>query len=118
MPKGRQTANGAPPAKAPKSAPAKAAVPKKPRTTKSRRRSPFELVNEMKAKRDALAESLSARVAKLDLRIAELELKHQARIAVSELVESRSADELAQDEAQLKAQLSIMKKARKLSVAK
>lgn len=98
----------------------KAAAPKKTakRATKSRRRSPYELVTELKKKRDALMDSMGARIGKLDERIEALEAKHQARIAVSQLVESRSTEELAQDEARLKAQLAIMKKARKLSVTK
>jgi len=95
----------------------KPAVPKKPtvRVTKSRRRTPYELVQELKTKRDKLAESLSQRVAKIDERIAELEAKHQARIQISELMQTKTPDELMREEAELKSKLSLLKKARKLS---
>lgn len=98
-------------------APKKTTAPKKApaRAAKSRRRSPYELVQELKTKRDKLAQSLSGRIGKIDSRIAELEAKHQARIQISQLMETRSPDELMREEAELKSKLSLLKKARKLS---
>ncbi|MBI6545224.1 MAG: hypothetical protein HY692_00430 [Cyanobacteria bacterium NC_groundwater_1444_Ag_S-0.65um_54_12] len=92
-------------------------VPKKPpaHTAKSRRRSPYELVQELKAKRDKLQETLTNRINKIDQRINELEAKHQAKIQISQLMETKSAEELIKEEAELKSKLSLLKKARKLS---
>lgn len=97
--------------------PRKAAAPKKPapRATKSRRRSPYEIVQELKTKRDKLAQTMAARISKIDQRIAELEAKHQARIQISQLVENKTSDELIREEQELKSKLSLLKKARKLS---
>jgi len=95
----------------------KAAAPRKPvaRATKSRRRTPYELVQELKSKREKLAQSLSSRIAKIDERIAELEAKHHARIQIQELMREKTPDELMREEAELKTKLSLLKKARKLS---
>lgn len=99
--------------------PRKAAAPKKPaaRATKSRRRTPYELVQELKAKREKLSQALSQRIAKIDQRIAELEAKHQARIQIQELTQTKTPEELLREEAELKSKLSLLKKARKLSTA-
>ena len=97
-------------AKKPAAKPARAA-----RSTKSRRRTPYELVQELKAKRDQLAQSLSARISRFDERIAQLEAKHEARIAISRLMETRTHEELLREEAEIKSKLSLLKKARKMS---
>lgn len=94
----------------------KAIAPKKAvRARKSRRRSPYELVSELKIKREKLAQSLSARIGKIDQRIAELEAKHQARIAISQLMETKSPDEMLKEESELRSKLALLKKARKLA---
>ncbi len=97
--------------------PRKAVAPKKPapRAPKSRRRSPYEIVQELKVKRDHLAQTMATRISKIDGRIAELEAKHQARIQISQLVENKTQEELMREEQDLKSKLSLLKKARKLS---
>jgi hypothetical protein len=102
-----------PAAKNPAAKPARAA-----RSTKSRRRTPYELVQELKTRREQLAQSLSVRIAKFDERIAQLEARHEARIAISQLMVTRTHEELLREEAEIKSKLSILKKARKLSSGK
>ncbi len=95
----------------------KPAVTKKPaaRVAKGKRRGPGELVADLKAKREKLAQTLSARIAQIDERIAELETKHQARIAIDNLAKTKTPEELLREEAELKTKLSLLKKARKLT---
>jgi len=95
-----------------------AQTPKKPapkrRVTRTRR-TPYDLVQDLKAKREALLESMGARIGKLDQRIAELESKHAARIQLAEIMESKTPEEIEREEAELRQRLALMKRARKLS---
>lgn len=97
--------------------PRKPATTKKPaaRAAKGKRRGPGELVRDLKDKREKLAQTLSARIAKIDERIAELETKHQARIAIDNLAKTKTPEELLREEAELKSKLSLLKRARKLT---
>lgn len=89
---------------------ASATVAKKT-ASKRTRRSPFELVQELRIKRDKLRESLEARISKLDQRIQALETKHEHKIKVSELLQSRSPEELEQELVALRTQQSLLRKA-------
>lgn len=88
---------------------AKAAVAARKRV----RRSPYDLVQDLRAKRDAVAASLGERIAKLDQRIQALETKHDAKIKVSELLNTRTAEELADELVAVRAQQSLLRKAMK-----
>lgn len=78
---------------------------------KRTRRSPFELVQELRTKRDQLRESMESRIAKLDERITTLETKYEHKIKVSELLQTRSAEELAKELEALRTQQSLLRKA-------
>lgn len=81
--------------------------------SKRTRRSPYELVQELRTKRDQLRESMEARLAKLDQRIESLESKHEHKIKVSELLASRSPEELAKEYEALRTQQALLRKALK-----
>lgn len=97
--------------KAKKTAPKKAA-PKKAAAKRSRR-SPYELVQELRIKRDKLREAMEARIAKLDSRIATLETKHEHKIKVSELLASHTPEDLEKELETLRTQQSLLRKALK-----
>lgn len=81
------------------------------RVTKNARRTPVEIVNELKARRDQLAKTYEERLSKLDARIQRLEERHEKKIKISELLQNKSPEELARElEAQKKYQ-DILKKA-------
>lgn len=90
-----------------------AASSAKAAASKRSRRSPYELVQELRTKRDALQASMDARIAKLDQRINALESKHEHKIKVSELLASRSAEELEKELEALRTQQSLLRKALK-----
>lgn len=79
--------------------------------SKRTRRSPYELVQELRAKRDKLRDTMEARLSKLDQRIESLEAKHEHKIKVSELLASRSPEELAKELDVLRTQQSLLRKA-------
>ncbi len=99
--------------KAKKAAGGSAAAKAKASASKRTRRSPYELVQELKVKRDKLRESMESRIAKLDQRIESLESKHEHKIKVSELLASRSPEELAKELEALRTQQSLLRKALK-----
>ena len=102
----------------PATAEAQAAPKKKPgrpanRGAKNARRSPYEIVNELKARRDELAKTYEERLAKLDARIQRLEERHEKKIKVTELLQNKTPEELAQELEAIKKQQAILKKAMK-----
>ena len=84
-------------------------------TQRKPRRSPFEVVTELKARREALAKTYQDRLAKLDLRIQRLEARYEKKIMVTQLLNSKTPEELAQELAAVKKQQAILKKALKAS---
>ena len=87
---------------------------KKAAAPKRTRRMPYDMLKDLKAKRDALAAKMAERIGALDRRIADLEAKHAERIRVSELIQSKTAEELEAEATALKTQLSLLKRARKM----
>lgn len=83
------------------------------RGSKNSRRSPYEIVSELKSRRDELAKTYEERLAKLDARIQRLEERHEKKIKVSELLQNKTADELAREFEALKKHQAILKKAMK-----
>lgn len=81
--------------------------------TKSPRRSPYEIVTELKARREELAKTYEERLAKLDARIKRLEERHEKKIKVTELLQNKTPEELAQELEAIKKQQAILKKAMK-----
>ncbi len=101
-----------------KSAAPEATPKKKPgrpasKGTKSARRSPYEIVTELKARRDELAKTYEDRLSKLDARIQRLEERHEKKIKVTELLQNKTPEELALELEAIKKQQAILKKAMK-----
>lgn len=90
----------------------KKTAPKKAAAKRSRR-SPYELVQELRVKRDKLREAMDARISKLDSRIASLETKHEHKIKVSELLASHTPEDLEKQLETLRTQQSLYRKALK-----
>lgn len=82
-------------------------------TQRKPRRSPYEVVKELKARRDELAKVYEDRLAKLDTRIQRLEDRYEKKIKVTELLKTKTPQELANELAALKKHQSILKKALK-----
>lgn len=82
-------------------------------TAKNARRTPYEIVNELKARRDELAKTYEERLSKLDSRIQRLEERHEKKIKVTELLQNKTPEELAQELEAIKKQQAILKKAMK-----
>ena len=82
-------------------------------TQRKPRRSPFEMVQELKDRRDALAKTYQARLDKLDIRIQRLEARYEKKIKVTQLLKTKTPEELALELAAVKKQQSILKKALK-----
>lgn len=86
---------------------------KRTAAAKRSRRSPYELLQELREKREQLRASMEARIAKLDARIELLETRHEHKIKVSELLAKHSPAELAKDLEALRAQQSLLRRALK-----
>lgn len=98
-------------ATSPKKAPAR-------KPARRSRRTPYELVQDLRKQREALLESYGARIRKLDERIQELESRHAQRIAIQKLTETKTPEELAREEEELRARLALFRKARKAASSK
>jgi len=101
-----------------KSAASETTAKKKPgrpasKGAKSARRSPYEIVTELKARRDELAKTYEDRLSKLDARIQRLEERHEKKIKVTELLQNKTPEELALELEAIKKQQAILKKAMK-----
>lgn len=84
-------------------------------TRRKPRRSPHELIAELKARREALARTYQARLAKLDSRIERLESRYEKKLMLARLLESKTPEELAQELAAIKKQQALIKKALKIA---
>ncbi|MBO9540453.1 hypothetical protein J7643_07670 [bacterium] len=95
----------------------KSKIAGKVKTTEAKRtrRSPYDLVQELRAKRDDLIEKMTGQLAKLDERIAKLEEKHEHKIRVSELLHSTTPEELEKQMEEMKKQQTLLRKALKQS---
>ncbi len=82
-------------------------------TQRRPRRSPYDVVKELKARREELAQTYQARLAKLDLRIERLEARYEKKIMVTQLLNTRTPEELERELAAVKKQQAILKKALK-----
>ncbi len=83
------------------------------REAKNARRSPYEIVNELKARRDELAKTYEERLAKLDTRIQRLEERHEKKIKVTEMLQNKTPEELALELEAVKKHQAILKRAMK-----
>lgn len=81
---------------------------------KQYRRTYFELITDLKQKRDRLRESLAARTAKLTAKIEALEEKYQKRIQIAELVRDHSPEQIAQQEQELRQKLIAFRAAQRI----
>lgn len=77
------------------------------------RRSPVEILQELKDKRDRLHEAMVERLSRLDERIARLESRHSNKIKVTELVQTHSAEELQHALESIRKQRSLLRRALK-----
>lgn len=103
-----------------KTAPAKRSSAASGATTGTRRsarqrRSPYEIVQELKERRAELERSFQTKVAKLDERIRQLEERHGERIKISQLLETKTPEELAKELEDIKRQHALLRKAMKKS---
>lgn len=80
---------------------------------KRSRRSPYDLLQALQTQREQLQKTMEERLGKLDHRIATLEQKHEHKIKVSELLKSKSPEELQLEMEEMKKQQSILRKALK-----
>ncbi len=82
-------------------------------TKRKPRRSPYEVVKELRARRDELAQTYEDRLIKLDFRIKRLEERYEKKILLAQLINSRSPEELALELAAVKKQQMLLKRALK-----
>lgn len=82
-------------------------------TQRRPRRSAYEVVEELKARREELAKVYQERLSKLDSRIERLEARHEKKIMVTQLLSTKTPEELALELAAIKKQQSLIKKALK-----
>lgn len=78
---------------------------------KGKRRSAFDVVQELKAKRDALAATYNERLARLDERIRRLEERHEQKFRLQELLQTKSAEELEREAEEARRRASLLRKA-------
>lgn len=114
------TASGALKVATPNGAPSKReskqkGMPAKGMTSDQRRnrRSPMEILQELKDKRDRLHDSMTERLMLLDERIAKLESRHSSKIKVSELLQTHSTEELQTALDSIRKQRSLLRRALK-----
>ncbi len=77
------------------------------------RRSPSELIADLKAKREDIMQSFGDRIGKLDQKIAELETRHAKRIQLHDLMTTKTPQELADEEAMTRKMLHLLRRAKK-----
>lgn len=81
------------------------------------RRTAYELLQDLETKRNALIAQYEAKLGALDTKIKNLQSRHQDRIEVSRIVESMTPEEIAARELEVRAQLSALKKAKRIKNA-
>lgn len=83
-------------------------------TTKKRnRRSPVEILSELKEQRDALAKRMEEKLTKLDERIARVEARYDKQIRLAELTENLSLEDIAKKLEETKRQQKLLRMAMK-----
>jgi len=82
-----------------------------------KRRSPYDLINDLKNKREAMVQVFSQRLSKVNQKIAELESKHETKLKIIQILENKTFEEILREESETKETLSLLRKARRLSVA-
>lgn len=82
-------------------------------TQRKPRRSPHELIQELKDRRDELARTYQARLDKLDHRIQRMEARYERKIKLTQLLATKTPEELALELAAIKKQQSLIKRALK-----
>lgn len=111
------SAGGAVKVAAPKNKPGGQAgmLPAKGKTAAQRRhrRSPVEILQELKDQRDRLHEIMVIRLTRLDERISKLESRHSSKIKVTELLKTHSTEELQTALEGVRKQRSLLRRALK-----
>ncbi|HEY9856641.1 MAG TPA: hypothetical protein V6D05_12940, partial [Stenomitos sp.] len=77
------------------------------------RRSPVEILQELKDKRERMHEAMMERLSRLDERIAKLESRHSSKIKLTELVQTHSTEELQHALESVRKQRSLLRRALK-----
>lgn len=80
---------------------------------KKNRRTPYELLQDLKQKREALAEKSERKLAQYDAKIESLERKYKQRIQIEEIKSQKSPEELEQELQELKEKQRLLKMAMK-----
>jgi TolA-binding protein len=102
-------------------------MPRKAKTTahkpapaekaKKNRRTPYELLQDLKQKRQSLAEKTERKLAQYDAKIESLESKYRQRIQIEEIKAQKSPDELEREIRELKEKQRLLRMAMKQSKA-
>lgn len=97
-----------------KTASAKTKVATRKTATKERsRRAPAQLLADLQAERDQVAQKMGARLAKLDARIARVEQRYDTQIRLAELTTGASMDDLERQLEEAKRQQKLLRMALK-----
>ncbi|MBM3260459.1 MAG: hypothetical protein FJY99_12030 [Candidatus Sericytochromatia bacterium] len=81
------------------------------------RRTAYELLQDLETKRSVLVAQYEAKLGALDTKIKNLQSRHQDRIEVARIVESMTPEQIEAREIEVRAQLSALKKARRITSA-
>jgi len=114
----KASANGAVKVATPKGNPTKrdgkqATAKGKTSAQRRNRRSPVEILQELKDKRDRMHDAMMERLSRLDERIAKLESRHSNKIKLTELMQTHSAEELQHALESVRKQRSLLRRALK-----
>jgi len=92
---------------------------KKAPVTKARkaRRTSYELLQDLEARRQSLTDSYNSKFSKLESRINNLRERHAQRIEVSEITAKFSPEEIDQQMSELKARLAAFRRANRVKPA-
>lgn len=78
-----------------------------------RRRSPAELLSDLKAKREKLFQSMQARLNTMDAKIARIENKYRNQIEIHQLIQEKSVAELEAELQEVRRKSQVIKRAMK-----
>lgn len=92
---------------------APAQKPVKHEKAKKNRRTPYELLQDLKEKRQALAEKTEKKLAQYDAKIESLETKYRQRIQIEEIKSQKSQEELEKEIRELKEKQRLLRMAMK-----
>jgi len=87
---------------------------KSPAERKSRRTA-YQLLQDFQDKRDKVVFQYEAKLSSLDSKIAKLQERHASRIAVAQVLDSMTADEILAAEKRVRLQLQAIRKAARMS---